>query len=217
MFATLKMQGEAIVNATMYGKFRFSAIKDDKGKTLKLLKPLEGKLNEKLETTLVELDHFFLERPDLLTLYLILEKPSASAQHFPSTDRFNSGQQTITIDNVMAQLSKPLSAPGLDKIGKFTASLPQPGEADVEGALAIDFIGDRSKDRRRRIDTRRRLQDQHRRDWNGFQATGTGSFAGWGETAEGYKAAHRTGRRTPADHHPHKIGRRRDWRIARPG
>lgn len=146
IFVTLRIRGQAVIDAVKYGQFQFNSIKDDRGKTLKLLKPLEGNFNAKLDKEMVELDHFFLDRPDQLKLHLILQPPSKDAQNLTISGTFQLDVgHSITIDNVMSNLGKPLVAPGLDKIGKFSASLPRRGEADVAGALAIDFSGDRTR------------------------------------------------------------------------
>lgn len=146
IFVTLRIQGPTVADAVKYGQFRFESIKDDRGQALKLLKPLEGTFNAKLQEEMVELDHFFLDRPDELKLHLILEKPSRDAKEISIAGSFQLVVgQSIVIDNVLAKLGKPLSAPGLDQVGTVSASLPRPDESDVAGALAIDFRGDRAK------------------------------------------------------------------------
>ena len=146
IFVTLRIQGQAIVDAVRYGRFRFDSIKDDRGKTLKLLKPLEGQFGTRLEDEIVELKHFFLDRPDELKLHLVLQQPSNDARQISITGacQLDVGQ-AITIGNVMSNLGKPLSAPGLDKFGRISVSLPRRGESDVAGALAIDFSGERTR------------------------------------------------------------------------
>lgn len=146
VFVTLQIRGQAVADAVKYGQFRFDSIKDDRGKTLKLLKPLEGQFNAKLQEEMVDLDHFFLDRPNELKLHLILQQPSKDAKQISITGSFQLDVgQSITIDNVMSNLDKPLTAPGLDKIGRVSVSLARRGESDVAGALAIDFSGDRTK------------------------------------------------------------------------
>ena len=146
IFATLEFHGSFVANAVRYGRFQFNRLADDQGKMLKLLKPISGQFNENLQTEMAEVKHFFLERPDLLHVQLTLEKPSADARQLTieGSAQFDV-RAAITIDNVLAQLKEPLAAPGLEKIGRLTASRPRPGEAEPGEALAIDLIGDRTK------------------------------------------------------------------------
>lgn len=144
VFMKLEITGREIANSSRYGQYHFESIVDDKGKKLKLLKPLRGKFNEDLQQRLVDLDHFFLEQPDKLTHYLIIENPSPDATSVSIKGHFQlEVQPSVTIENIMSKLGRPLNEPELKPIGKFVASLPAANESDVAGSLAIDFEGNR--------------------------------------------------------------------------
>ena len=146
IYVTVTIKGPQILDAKQYGKFKFDSITDDKGNKLKLLLPLKGKFNEELEKGMVRLDHFFLEKPNTLTLHLVVSNPSAGANEIKIDGSFYLDiQPAITIKDVLKNLNQPLKAPGLEKIGQFVPLYPKRGESDVEGSLAIDFTGDRRK------------------------------------------------------------------------
>lgn len=143
IFLSVKIQGPGVVNSTQYGHFQFQ-IQTDDGQQLNLLKPLEGKFNENLQQGLAELDHFFLDQPDTLTLHLVVQNPPKNATAMALKGSFRLViRETITVDQVLQKLNRPLAEAGLRQVGRFVPSRPRPSESSVSGALAIDFTGNR--------------------------------------------------------------------------
>ena len=145
LYVILRLKGQPIADAVEYGRFTFS-IKDDQGKALKLLTPVKGTFNENLQQDMARLDHFFLDQANQIKLPLIVQRPAPEATSLSIDGSFQlMTRSAITVPNVMSNLGKPLSDPRLAAVGKITVSLPRAGESDIEGSLAVDFAGDRTR------------------------------------------------------------------------
>lgn len=141
IFVTLKIQKQEIIDATRYGRFQITSIKDDSGNSLKLLQPLEGDMKEDLTREMDDINHFFLESPSILRVVLVVEKPK-NAKTISVEGSFElEVRNVITIENILSKLGNQLSDPELHSIGEFTASIPPQDESDTKGSLAIDFVG----------------------------------------------------------------------------
>jgi hypothetical protein len=145
IFATLVLQGTGVADISEYGFVKVDEVVDDQSKPLKLLKPIEtSKFRQQLEEQFVELDRMFLDQPDELTIDLILEKPSDDAKSLSLTGSLQiKRQQSVSVTNILEHLGKPLSAPGLDRVGQLVVSAAKPEDAEnPENALVIEFAGD---------------------------------------------------------------------------
>jgi hypothetical protein len=142
---TLKLQGKGLADIVEYGMVTIDRIVDDKGKALRLLKPIESeRFNHALEDEFVELDHFFLDEPNTLAIPMILEKPSEGATTLSLTGSLQvKSYPSILVADVLVQIGRPLATPGLDKLGRFKVAKPGPADAEDPGkALVIEFAGD---------------------------------------------------------------------------
>ena len=144
VFALLSFQGPLVASGFAYGHFDFDAV-DDTGRKLTLAEPLHGQFGGDPSAEFIELDHFFLERPDELVLAMGITGPARGAKQMKS---FNGSlklrtRTTVVVDNVRSKVGETLDDEHLKAAGPFMIVRPTEQDGDANSTVVVVCRGSR--------------------------------------------------------------------------
>ncbi|REJ95516.1 MAG: hypothetical protein DWQ34_05555 [Planctomycetota bacterium] len=143
VFALLSFRGPLVASSFEYGHFGFDAV-DDTGRKLTLAEPLHGQFGGNPSAEFIELDHFFLERPNELVLAMGLTGPARGAKQMKS---FNGSlklkaRTTFVVDNVRSKVGETLDDEHLKAAGPFMIVQPTKQDGDANSTVVVVCRGD---------------------------------------------------------------------------
>lgn len=143
VFAILSFRGPLITSSFEYGKFAFTAV-DDTGRELTLAEPIHATFGGDPSKEFIELDHFFLDRPDELFLAMGLTSPARGATAMTS---FSGSLQlktrtTVVIENVRDRIGQTLDNEDLRAGGPFQIVAPTREDGDADSTVVVVCRGE---------------------------------------------------------------------------